>query len=293
MPPRRVAIITDEDHPGLRPDDVGLDDAFAALGAEAVTVPWGRTLDPGVFDLAVIRTPWDYFLRPAEFLTWLATIEVPMINPVDILRWNLDKRYLIELAGRSAAVIPATVVVEPEDRPSASDDLLDRLSRADLAAGGTIDKAVLKPVVSGGAYLTRVLSRGGAVDWTADDVGPYLVQAFVDEIHTGGEWSLTFFGGVYSHAVRKEAKTGDFRVQEEHGGAVHVEAPGPALVREAERVLAGVPWAEPLAYARVDLVLPESGRPLLMELELIEPELFLRSAPGAVDRLARATLALA
>ncbi len=287
---RRIAIITDEEHPALRPDDLGLDSAFRELGVEAVTVPWGRVLEPDTFDLALIRTPWDYFLRPDEFVAWLTTLAVPVVNPVDVLLWNVDKRYLLDLSERSAAEIPATVVIDADERPRAANALLDRLSNG---PDEPVDRAVLKPVVSGGAYLTRVLSRGDSVQWTPADVGAYLVQAFVDEIHTRGEWSLTFFGGAFSHAVRKEAKAGDFHVQEEHGGAVLVETPGDRLVREAQRVLAGVPCADSLAYARVDLVEQANGVPLLMELELIEPELFLRVAPGSVERLARATLARA
>jgi len=290
MSPRRIAIITDEEHPGLRPDDLGLDSAFRELGVEAVTVPWGRVLEPAAFDLALIRSPWDYILRPAAFVDWLAALAVPVVNPVDVLRWNVDKRYLLDLRERSAAEIPATVVIGADERPRAADALLDRLSRG---LDEPADRAVLKPVVSGGAYLTLVLSRGDSVQWTPVDVGAYLVQAFVDEIHTSGEWSLTFFDGVFSHAVRKEAKAGDFRVQEEHGGAVLVETPGAAIVREAQRVLDGVPCTDPLAYARVDLVERAGATPLLMELELIEPELFLRVAPGSVERLARATLARA
>lgn len=267
----RVAIVTDEEHPGLQPDDVGLPAAFGERGVEIETVAWGRRIPAGEFDLAVIRTPWDYFRRAGEFLAWVEGLGVPVVNPADVLRWNHDKRYLIELEEKGAARLPATRVLDGREREA--DVLLGELG---------VERAVVKPVVSAGAYRTRVIGRGDRIEWSDEDEGVFLVQEFVDAVQEKGEWSLSYFGGEFSHAVRKTAKAGDFRVQEEFGGGVLVEQPGEGLLREAERVLGAVPGE--VVYARVDLVEVDGGRPVLMELELIEPELFFRCCEGAVGR---------
>lgn len=281
----RVALITEPGHPGLRSDDLSLPAAFEAIGAEAQPLPWGTPWDQVEADLCVIRTPWDYFDRPADFLDWVDAAPMPLLNPAAVLRWNHHKGYLPALQEAGAARIPATAMVAADERPTAADELLDRV---------TAERAVLKPAVSGGAHQTIVLEPDGTVPWTPEHRGDFLVQAFVDKVEEVGEWSLTCFGGEFSHAVRKTAAKGDFRVQEEHGGRVHVEAPSAALMGAASQVLRGT--AEllgldgPLPYARVDLVEVPYGPPLLMELELIEPELFLRADPEAPGRFARACL---
>lgn len=282
----RIVLVTDPGHPGLQPDDRALPGAFAELGAAASPVPWGTPWSEISADLCVVRTPWDYFERAEEFLGWIERAPMPVVNPASVLRWNHHKGYLTALQECGAARIPATVMVSAGDRPADADALLARV---------TAERAVLKPAISGGAYQTVVLEPGAAVPWTDQHRGDFLVQAFVDKIEEAGEWSLTCFGGAYSHAVRKTAAKGDFRVQEEHGGRVHLEQPSPALLTAAETVLQGaaalVGLDRPLVYARVDLVEVPYGPPLLMELELIEPELFLRADDEAPRRFAKACLA--
>lgn len=281
----RIVLVTDPGHPGLQPDDRGLPGAFAELGSATCVVPWGTPWSEISADLCVVRTPWDYFERPVEFLDWTESAPIPMINPASVLRWNHHKGYLSALQECGAARIPATAMVAAHDRPTSADALLARVSA---------ERAVLKPAISGGAYQTVVLEPGAVVPWTEEHRGDFLVQAFVDKIEEAGEWSLTCFGGVYSHAVRKTAAQGDFRVQEEHGGLVHLEQPSAALLSAAEKVLQGAAALagldRPLAYARVDLVEVPYGPPLLMELELIEPELFLRADDEAPHRFAKACL---
>lgn len=282
----RIVLVTDPDHPGLQPDDRALPGAFAELGAAASPVPWGTPWSEISADLCVVRTPWDYFERAEEFLAWIERAPMPVVNPASVLRWNHHKGYLAALQECGAARIPATAMVSAGDRPADADALLARV---------TAERAVLKPAISGGAYQTVVLEPGAAVPWTDEHRGDFLVQAFVDKIEEAGEWSLTCFGGEYSHAVRKTAAKGDFRVQEEHGGLVHLEQPSSALLTAAETVLQGAAALlgldRPLAYARVDLVEVPYGPPLLMELELIEPELFLRADEEAPRRFAKACLA--
>ena len=281
----RIALVTEPGHPGLQPDDLELPGAFAELGATASPTPWGTPWSEIAADLCVVRTPWDYFERAEEFLDWIESAPMTVINPASVLRWNHHKGYLAALQESGAARIPATAMVAAHDRPADADALLERV---------TAERAVLKPAISGGAYQTFVLEPGAVVPWTAEHRGDFLVQAFVDKVEESGEWSLTCFGGTYSHAVRKTAAKGDFRVQEEHGGLVHVEEPPAALISAAEKTLRGTSELlgldRPLAYARVDLVEVPYGPPLLMELELIEPELFLRAHDGAPRRFAKACL---
>ncbi|MEE2940525.1 MAG: hypothetical protein VX460_09090 [Planctomycetota bacterium] len=281
----RVVLVTEPGHPGLQPDDLELPGAFAELGAVASPAPWGTPWSQITADLCVIRTPWDYFEHADDFLDWVEGAPMPVINPASVLRWNHHKGYLAALQGCGAARIPATAMVPAHDRPVDADALLARV---------TAERAVLKPAISGGAHQTIVLEPGAAVPWTAGHRGDFLVQAFVDKVEETGEWSLTCFGGAYSHAVRKTAAEGDFRVQEEHGGRVHLEEPPAALISAAERMLRGtaalLELGRPLAYARVDLVEVPYGPPLLMELELIEPELFLRAHEDAPQRFAKACL---
>ncbi len=281
---QRVALITDSEHPGLRPDDVGLDAAFAAEGAMATPVPWGSEISPDAFDVAVVRTPWDYFLHPKAFMEWVDGVQVPILNPKEVLRWNLDKSYLQQLAELGVAEIPRTALIQAGEG--------DTAAMLTLVGG---DRAVVKPVVSGGAHGTRVVSADQPLVWDPSESGAYIVQEFVDSVTERGEWSLIYFGGEFSHSVLKTPKAGDFRVQDDFGGAVSFEQPPAKLFDVAVGVLAGAQkalgLAAPLPYARVDLVeAPGTGVGLLMELELIEPELFFRADPGAQGRFARAVL---
>jgi len=280
---RGVAIVTDPGMPELQPDDLGLPAAFAARGMPTEVLPWGAPFPAERCGAALVRTPWEYFLDPGAFLGWVEALPVPVLNPAEVLRWNHDKRYLIELADAGAARIPATALLTPSEVGDAASPLLARIGAR---------RGVLKPTVSGGAWRTAVLIEGEGVPLGPEERsgGDFLVQAFVDELPERGEWSLTYLGGAFSHAVLKRARPGDFRVQEEHGGSVEAAEPAPALLAEAERVLAAVPGPSPLTYARVDLVEASAGRPYLMELELIEPELFLRAREGAVEALVDAVL---
>ena len=270
--------------PELQPDDAGLPAAFAGHGVETVIAPWGEPLTGPPCDGVLVRSPWEYFMDPERFLCWMEAFEAPVLNAPGILRWNHDKRYLLDLARGGAARIPSTVLLSAEELGHAADPLLERVEA---------ERGVLKPTVSGGAWRTVVVERGRAIPGEVDASagGDFLLQAFVEELPGSGEWSLTFFGGQYSHAVLKRSSPGDFRVQEEHGGSVEILEPPRELLREAEEILRAVPGDEPPVYGRVDLVAAASGRPYLMELELIEPELFLRARRGAEDDLVRAVRA--
>lgn len=283
----RLAFVTCAAVPDLTPDDQLAAAALNTHGATVASVVWD---DPAVdwqrFDALALRSTWDYHQRPDEFRAWLAamdTLGVPLWNPAATVRWNMQKTYLRKLAAEGLAVVETEWLL-----PGQPADLHAILARRGWA------QAVVKPVVSASAHNTwRTTQERAAADRPRLEAllanGGALVQPFLEEIQTSGEWSLLFFGREYSHAVLKKPAAGDFRVQNEYGGGHEPASAPPELIRQAAAVLASVPG--PLAYARVDGVV-RGGAFVLMELELIEPYLFLNSSPGAADRFAAALFSL-
>jgi hypothetical protein len=281
-PEARVAFVTWRGVPNLTRDDRLAADALASRGVEIRPAVWD---DPAVvwsdFGVAVIRSTWDYHLRPGEFLDWIAWVEaagVRIWNPPSLLRWNMDKRYLAELGGQGIPVIPTRSVARG-----------DRTPLADVLGATGWNEVVVKPAVSASAHRTWRTSPARAAsdaDIYAELVraGDVLIQPFLPEI-LDGEWSLCFIAGTLSHAVLKRPPPGEFRVQSELGGEVVVADPGAAARAGAEEILALVqaPWL----YARVDGCLVQ-GDFVLMELELIEPTLFFYANPEAAERFAQA-----
>lgn len=280
----RVALVTCRKIPTLTDDDRLLPPALAAAGATGEAVVWD---DPAVdwrpFDRLVLRSVWDYHLRPDAFAAWLdARDGAALWNPPALVRWNAHKSYLRALAAVGVATLDTEWLPRGGGRVLA--DVLD--------ARGWRD-AVVKPAVSASAYRTFRLSRAEA-DARQPDLdailadGDALVQPYAPEVAADGEWSLLFFGGAYSHAVRKRPAAGDFRVQEELGGRAETEDPPAEIVAQAAAALGRAPART--AYARVDGVV-RGGTFVLMELELVEPVLYLARHPEAPARLAAAVLA--
>lgn len=277
-PTTRLAIATCAAIPGIHADDMPLVAALTELGVEATPCIWtDPAIDWAAFDAVLIRTPWDYFQRYAEFTAWLDRLPVPTINDQALLRWNSDKRYLLELQACGVDTIPTDLV------PGA------RLCGWLEAQSGR--EIVVKPTVSGGAWHTERGVVGDPAFAAAVQRLPtefaYLVQPLIPEVLTDGEWSLLYFDGEFSHAVLKRPAAGDFRVQAQFGGSEVALDPGPEVRACAEAALqataaCGYPDH---AYARVDGVVV-GGRFLLMELEMIEPHLFFAHWPAAARRLA-------
>jgi glutathione synthase/RimK-type ligase-like ATP-grasp enzyme len=278
----RIAIATCSGYADLKVDDGLLREALAAKGIESAPVVWDQ--DDGEaegFDACLVRSTWDYHEKHDEFLAWARRVEavMPLWNDAVTVAWNSNKAYLRELAAAGVRSVP-TVWVERGERPS-----LDEL----LAEHGW-QEAVIKPVVDLGARnLTRV--RAG------DDEGEEalanilerhgaMVQPFLPSLQDQGELSLIYIAGQYSHAVRKRPAPGDFRVQSLWGGTFAPADPDPAHMEIAERALDQVSPA-PL-YARVDLVNDLDSQPCLIELELIEPNLYLSQHPPAAGVLVNA-----
>jgi glutathione synthase/RimK-type ligase-like ATP-grasp enzyme len=262
-------------------EDNLLADCLKQRGLPTQRVDWARAdFDWAQARAAVFRSTWDYFDRFAEFSAWLARVAplLPTINPAQQIRWNCDKRYLLDLQERGVAVVPTRLI----ERGSGQ-------SLASLLADASHCDAVLKPAVSGAARHTYRLSANNvdaheaifAELIAAEDM---LLQPFQKSVLKQGEISLIVIAGQYTHAVHKVGKPGDFRVQDDHGGVVFPHAASAVEIALAERAVAA---CDPLpAYARVDLVRSNDDRLVVMELELVEPELFFRFEPSAAEKLA-------
>lgn len=252
-----------------------LQQALARESITAVPLPWTEHVDDASGLLGYPRVlpllAWGYHLDAARWLRACATWErasVAMSNPARVLAWNSDKRYLGQLSERGVP-IPSTVFTDHLDQAQ-----LDATFDATAA-----DALIVKPAISGGAWKTLRLQRGETLPPAASTAGaPMLVQPYLPAIASEGETSLLFFGGKLSHAVNKRPPQGEFRVQEQFGGAYTVlDAPPAAALALAEQTLAAID--APLLYARIDMVPDASGRWLLMEAELIEPDFYLGVDP--------------
>jgi glutathione synthase/RimK-type ligase-like ATP-grasp enzyme len=279
---RRLAIATSADYPSIQPDDAHLAASLERLGIQPIVCVWNDPeVDWSTFDAVLIRTIWDYFKHHAAFLAWLDRLDrlgVFTINDSALLRWNSDKRYLLELARQGVAIIP-TRLADAAELPA-------------VLAAMPGQQVVVKPTISGSAWHTLCGTVGDATFAAAVAQLPreyvYLVQPFVPEIVSDGEWSLLYFAGEFSHAVIKRPAAGDYRVQGEFGGSVEPIQPNAATLAAADRALAAVAAIGHggHAYVRVDGVISD-GRFLIMELELIEPFLHLAVRPAAAERLAQ------
>jgi glutathione synthase/RimK-type ligase-like ATP-grasp enzyme len=279
----RIAIVTCAEYPAPMIDDGLVREALQARGADAASVVWD---EPGVewdrFELCLVRSTWDYHEKHDEFLAWARRVEAEsaLQNPAEVIAWNSNKTYLRELAEAGIRTVPTAWVKRRADA-----DL-----EAILAERGW-DEAVVKPVVDLGAKNLRRVRRGEGSTALKDVLQRHdaMVQPFLPSLEERGETSLVFVAGALSHTVCKQPAPGDFRVQSIWGGTVGPAQPEPPQVALAEQVLAQLD--EPPLYARVDLVEDLDGSPALIELELIEPNLYLETTPNAAPRLANAVLA--
>lgn len=280
---KTCAFLTMRDLTGFVTDDALAVEPLAALGWKVHWVPWREPVDWARFHAVIIRTPWDYPSDPAGFLRVLQAIDespAHLENELELVRWNIRKTYLRDLAAAGVPVVPTEwcTGISPRDM------------KAVFAVLG-VDDVVVKPVIGANAHgafrltpdtlealLPRVEAALGSID--------YLAQPFVRGILDEGEYSLFFFNGEHSHSILKKPAPGDYRVQEEHGGEILPLSADDELLACARRALRAAPLT-PL-YARVDLVRAEDRSFVVMELELVEPSLYLRMDPAAPERFARA-----
>jgi glutathione synthase/RimK-type ligase-like ATP-grasp enzyme len=223
----------------------------------------------------VFRTVWDYFERIDEFREWLVKVnsETKLINSLELVEWNIDKHYLIDLREKGIDIVPTVFV-----------DTGSYRSLENVCAETGWEHIVIKPAVSGAAFHTykitkeEIPSREALFKKLVSE-RDMLVQPFIATIPDRGEASLMVFNGEYTHAILKKARTGDFRVQDDFGGTVHPYTPTQAEIEFANSVFSACD--ELPAYGRADIVWDEQGNHLLSELEIIEPELWIRNHPPA------------
>lgn len=287
MNKKRIALITCQEYPELTADDRLLIQPLQAHGFEVQPESWdSASTNWREYDCCVLRSSWDYHLRIKQFLDWLRCIEQQQVNvwnPVPIVRWNLHKSYLKDLALKGI--------------PTVATCWLERGSTANLKAIVTSqgwDEAIVKPAVSASAYRTfRIRKEDAALmqqEFADLILGvDVLIQPFITQIQTEGEWSFIFFGGEFSDAVLRKPAENDFRTQPEFGSTVTREETPDCLVAEARSVIRAANG--PLLYARVDTV-PVRGHLLVLELELIEPCLYLEADPQSPLRFVKALVAL-
>jgi len=284
---RRVAFLTLHDPTGFVIDDDLAIEPLARRGVAVETLPWDR---PGVdwrhYNLVVVRSTWDYQHHADRFLATLAAIEqsgTPLHNSLAITRWNIQKTYLRDLAARGVPTVPT--LWRERLKPGGLLPLFDELR---------CEQAVIKPVMSGNAQGAWRLDRASAAAQAAEIEAYYadrtlMMQPFERGILAEGEFSLIYFNGALSHSILKVPKRGDFRVQEEHGADILAVTAEPALHAAGAAAIKAI--GERLLYARVDLV-RHADEFRVMELELIEPAIYLRMDPGAPDRFADAVTSL-
>lgn len=276
----RIALVTCARPPEPDPDEGLLLVALRRAGVEAQMIAWDDPApehDPARFGLIALRSTWNYYANPPAFLAWCerAAAVSRLVNPPDVVRWNFHKRYLAELEMHGVAVVPTV--------------FLDGGSRADVGAivgARSWGDFVVKPSVSAGSFRTRRFGAGERAEAQAFLDGELrsrdmMIQPYLPSVETAGELSVVSIEGEVTHAVRKSPRFA--------GGVESVsEALDPAPVDHdfAHRAIEAS-GLDPL-YARVDIMRDGAGRPLLSELELIEPSLFLQQSPAALDRFVRA-----
>jgi O-ureido-D-serine cyclo-ligase len=290
----RVALVGARAARGLDEDMPALEAAVAAAGLVADVREWD---DPAVrwsdYDLALLRSTWDYTDRLEEFRGWLAHVsrQTRLYNPEPVVAWNTDKHYLRDLAALGLPAVPSAFIEPDEPARAAIERFLAEQPCAEF---------VIKPTVGAGSRGARRLGRAQLKEASAHADAllaagrSVLLQPYLEAVDRDGETALLFFGGQFSHAIRKgpllrpNADPTRALFAPEH---ITARTPQPAERAVAERVLAALRDAgrtpEPLLYARVDLLRDAAGAPFVLELELAEPSLFLGFAAGAAERFAQ------
>ncbi len=232
----------------------------------------------GNYDFVFLHAVWDYSDKIADFRNWLASIrpKVSFVNPIDLIMWNMDKRYLLDLQ-KKGITIPRTIAF----------DSANQVNWADVRSHFHEEQQfVVKSAISAGGRGTWLCSN---LDLVKEQIvtqklehKPILFQAYESSIETNGEYSAICFDGVLSHMVQKTPKKGEFKVQPQYGGSIKMVS-GEQWTTFVEQVLHALPV--PAKYARIDFLVDQTGEPKLIEVELIEPDLFLRYHPESYKQL--------
>ena len=292
MPALNIALVTARPARGLDEDEPPLHLALQKAGCNVQIAEWDDAkVDWASFDIALLRSAWDYAERVSEFLAWVerASKLTHVLNPLPVVRWNTDKHYLAELGKAGVAVVPSVFIEPGADASRALQAFLASYEHAEL---------VVKPAIGAGSRDAARHRRGELGSTVAhirrllDERRSVLLQPYLDRVDRDGETALMFFEGRFSHAIRKgpllppggTATTGLFAPE-----SITPRVPGTDEMRLAEQVVAAIPFGTPL-YARIDLIRDEKGVPCLLELELTEPSLFFAHAAESAERFTAAVL---
>jgi len=283
-----IAFITYKDEPKLFEDDQLIADYLESKNIKVSPIPWDdETIDWTSFDTVVIRSTWDYIHRAIEFNMWLGKLKdlgVKVLNPISVIQWNQHKSYFVDFS-KKGILVPSFQYCPAKSKFELSSIIKEK----------GWDKAVVKPAVSAGSFNTWVVEKDNLANSQQRfaellQTNDMIAQEFMNEVLTEGEWSLLFFNKKFSHAIIKKPKHGDFRVQAKFGGTDEPAQPDLSIVEQAERILKKV--EEPLLYARVDGVITNDNKFWLMELELIEPVLFVKNSKNGCAHFYEALLSL-
>jgi len=288
----KIALITYQDqgayhNSGIENEDESLISFLASKDLEIEKVIWNNPkVNWESYDLALVKSPWDYFNLITDFYNWLDDLEnknIKLLNPIDIIKWNADKHYLNDIAQAGFKVTPSLYLTKGNDH-----------SLNEYFAHFNTKKLIVKPVVSGGSKHTFMVTAANVDEVEEKLEGllateDFIIQPFLTAIEAEGEWSFVFFDGKFSHALLKKAKPGDFRVQSTFGGTVHPQIPSSQLLRQAQKYVDQ--FANNCLYARVDGTIIDQEF-ILMELELIEPFLFLATHPESFENYYEALIKL-
>ncbi len=264
----KIAFLTSKEHPHLIEDEKSLLDEFQRKGIEFQIVVWDQCDNWEQFNYVIVRNPWDYYIHYEKFVRVLNDIHhsgAKLVNPYTTLIWNMDKSYMLELMEKGLNVVPTFII-----------DNFNQEKFEELLLLIKTNEFVIKPMVSGsGLHTYRKLTSLSSEEmnqlcdiFSGQSV---LIQPFIEAILSEGELSFIFFGGEFSHAIKKTAKKGEFRIQAEHGGKVEIYIPNEDEIKEAKKFVDNCGYE--CLYSRVDLV-ADKGELKLMELELVEPQLF-------------------
>jgi glutathione synthase/RimK-type ligase-like ATP-grasp enzyme len=287
----KIALVTAVAAFALDEDLAPLQQALHAAGIDAPIVAWDdMTVSWRRFDAALLRSTWDYTERLPEFLAWAAAVQgqTLLLNPVEVIRNNVDKHYLAKLEAKGIAIVPSVFAEPGEDPSRALGAFLERFPKA--------RDFVVKPAIGAGsrdAQRYRRAQRRTAAAHVKRLLGEQrsvLMQPYLESVDEAGETALMFFDGEFSHAIRK----GPLLVADEGptealfaAETISAREPGKDELKLARATLKALGTRQPLAYARVDLIRGSDGAPRVLELELTEPSLFFPYGEGAAERFAQ------
>jgi hypothetical protein len=273
---RRIALITCDALPNLSVDDALLLRPFQEQGYTPYPIKWdSKQVAWETFDALLIRSSWDYHYRVQEYEQWLHLLEslqLPVWNPIKVVRWNMRKTYLRELEQRGIEIVP-TLLIEQGST----------VNLAHLLEKNSWQEIVIKPTMGASAFQVEKIDRS-PTDKLQEllETTDVMVQPFLREVQTEGEYSFIFLGGSYSHTILKCPRSGEFRVQPRYGGTWSLIYPSQEMLQQVTRVYEALP--QPLLYARID-GLKIRHRFVVMEVEVHEPSLAFHAYPQAAEHL--------